>query len=80
MGVTINLRFIERLMPVGPPYTHAMTEEMDLSGEQDPTERMVEQQERARDRAADEENLREADHDGEVWTEQFDVSEALESV
>jgi len=57
-----------------------MEQEMDLSGNEDPTERMVEQQENARERAEDDENLRGTDHDGKVETESFDVQEALESL
>jgi hypothetical protein len=54
-----------------------MESKIDLSGNEDPTERMVEQQENARERAEDDENLRDSDHDGQVKTEQFDVQEAL---
>lgn len=48
---------------------------IDLSGEQDPTEKMVEKQDRA---VPDEdENQRKPDHNGDVTTEEFDLSEAL---
>lgn len=56
------------------------TEYRELSGEQDPTERMTEQQEQARERAEDEENHRDADHEGEMQTEEFDLAEALSNV
>jgi len=57
-----------------------MSHEIDLSGETDPTERMTEQQEKARERAEDSENLRGPDHEGEVTTDEFDVSEALNAL
>lgn len=57
-----------------------MDQEIDLSGEEDPTERMVEQQEQARARAEDDENLRDSDHNGSVETDEFDVQEALSSL
>lgn len=54
-----------------------MSEEIDLSGEKEPTEQMVEQQERAQEAAERDANLRDADHDGTVATDDFDVAEAL---
>jgi hypothetical protein len=57
-----------------------MSDEIDLSGEQDPTERMVEQQQQAQERAEDDENLRDTGHDGSVETDEFDVSEALSNL
>ena len=62
------------------PFMRVMTGEMDLSGEVDATDVMVEQQEQARDRAERDENEREAGHDGSVETEDFSVEEALESL
>lgn len=53
---------------------------VDLTGEEDPTERMQQNQQRAEDRAHDDENLRNQDHDGSVETESFDLSEALSVV
>jgi hypothetical protein len=41
---------------------------------------MTEQQERARERAEDEENLRDADHEGSVQTDEFDLDDALEAL
>jgi len=55
-----------------------MTDELDLSGEQDPTERMEELQERSI--PEDRESIREPGHDGEMETEEFNVSEALENI
>jgi hypothetical protein len=57
-----------------------MSSEIDLSDETDPTERMVEQQERARDRAERDENLRHAEHRGAVETDDFDIEEALSAI
>lgn len=54
--------------------------DIDLSGESDPTDRMVEQQQQAEDRANDDENHRKPDHDGDVSTDEFDVSEAIENL
>lgn len=52
----------------------------DGTGEQDPTEAMVEQQKQAHARAADDENYRVDDHDGSEQTARFDVSEALSNL
>jgi len=57
-----------------------MSGEIDLSGEQDPTERMMEQQERARERADEESDLRESGHEGSVETDEFDLDDALEAL
>lgn len=76
------------------------TEYRELSGEEDPTERMTElaelraghtaddvadsesseQQEKARERAEESENLRGPDHEGEITTDEFDLEEALADV
>jgi len=52
----------------------------DLSGEVDPTEQMLNQQEQAQDRAEQGENLRNDDHDGSVTTEEYDVQDALSNL
>lgn len=58
-----------------------MSGEIDLSGEQDPGERMEKQDEQLRQRIEDaDENYREADHDGTMETDEFDLTEALKSV
>jgi hypothetical protein len=54
-----------------------MSQDIDLSGEHDPTDRMIEQNERAHERAERDENERDSGHDGTVETEAFDLSEAL---
>lgn len=58
-----------------------MSGEIDLSGEEDPGERMEKQDEQLRERIEEaEENHREADHNGSMKTDEFDLTEALESV
>lgn len=53
-----------------------MTDDLDLSGEQDVTERMTEQDERYGPDEA--ENHREPTEDGSMTTEDFDVEEAID--
>lgn len=55
-------------------------ENFDLTRESDPTEQMVEHQEQALDRAGDDENWRFNDYDGDVSTDDFDVSEAVDDL
>jgi hypothetical protein len=55
-----------------------MTLESDLVGEQDPEERLIEQEEQLQERTERVENRRDPDHDGEVVTEDYDVDSALE--
>lgn len=57
-----------------------MDHETEFSAEQEPTEIMVENQENARDRAEDDENQKNKGHNGEVTTEEFDLSEALSAL
>lgn len=77
-----------------------MSSEIDLSGETDPTERMVKfaelragntvgdvtngespkQQERAQEAAERDDNLRDAEHEGSVETDSFDIEEALSAL
>lgn len=58
-----------------------MSGEIDLSGEQDPTERMEKQDEQLRERVENaDENHREADHQGSLETDEFDLDDALEAL
>lgn len=54
--------------------------DIDLSGEDDPTNRMNQQQEQARERAEDDENHRQSGHNGTHETEAFNLEEALKDV
>ncbi len=55
-----------------------MTDEIDLSGEQDPEERMAQLQ--SRSVPDDRENHRTTTHNGVVETEDFDLDDALEAL
>jgi hypothetical protein len=58
-----------------------MSGEIDLSGEQDPTERMEKQDEQLRQRVEDaDDDLREAEHQGSLETDEFDLDDALEAL
>lgn len=52
--------------------------DLDLSGEQDPTERMTEQDAQLAEDPP--ENLRETEFEGEDRTEDFDLDDALEAL
>lgn len=57
-----------------------MSSEIDLTGETDPTDRMTEIDEQARERAERDENRREAGYDGSVKTKIEDLQEALDDL
>lgn len=57
-----------------------MSSEIDLTGETDPTDRMTEIDEQARERAERDENRREAGYDGSVETKIEDLQEALDDL
>ena len=63
---------------MAPVYPHAMSE-MDLTDEVEPTEQMVELQKQAEERAQRAHTDRE-EHDGEVSTDDFSVSDAIEGL
>lgn len=73
MSDEMDLSGSSNLEEIANPQSHRLWQE-----ESDPTERMVEVQEQARDRAEDDENHRTADYDGSEETEDFAVSEALD--
>lgn len=56
-------------------YWSVMSDEIDLSGERDPTEVMVEQQEQQSSETA--ENHREGEYEGSEETVSFDVEDAV---
>lgn len=57
-----------------------MTDQNSFSGEQDPTARMNQQQQKARERAEDTANERGAGYRGTVETDDFDLNEALSNI